>query len=236
VLRVDDLVVTYGRTAAVQHVSLTVERGELVGLLGANGAGKSTTLLTIAGVLRASHGSIVFNGKDIGRRTPEALVRDGLVLVPEGRHIFGRLTVEENLRLAAAAVSSRGGRGADYDRVFSLFPVLQERLRGYAAKLSGGEQQQLAIARALLARPNLLLLDEPSLGLAPLLVDRVFETVERLRGDGATILLVEQNAAQALAISDRSYIMQSGRIKTAGASADLRESDDVATAYLGAVR
>lgn len=234
-LSVDDVVVSYGKVTAVKGISLRVGEGELVGLIGANGAGKSTTLLTVAGVLRAQRGEISFDGKKLGRRTPEALVRDGLVLVPEGRHVFGRLTVEENLRLAAAAVRGSTGKAEDLDRVFTLFPILKERLRGYAGRLSGGEQQQLALARALVLRPKLLLLDEPSLGLAPLLVDRVFDVVDTLRKGGATILLVEQNASQTLAIADRCYVMQAGAIQAEGTAEEIRTSDVVSSAYLGTV-
>mgnify|MGYP001037992605 CR=1 FL=1 len=234
-LAVEDLAVSYGKVTAVKGISLRVGEGELVGLIGANGAGKSTTLLTLSGVLRPDRGNIVFDGKKLGRRTPESLVRDGLVLVPEGRHVFGRLTVEENLRLAAAAVRSSAGKAEDLERVFELFPILRERLRGYAGRLSGGEQQQLALARALLLRPKLLLLDEPSLGLAPLLVDRVFDTVDTLRADGATILLVEQNASQTLAIADRCYVMQAGAIQAEGTASELQSSDVVSSAYLGTV-
>jgi len=201
-LKITDLSVHYGRVRAVQNLSLEVDEGELVGLVGHNGAGKTTTLMTITGVLRPAGGSIVFDGRSIVGKSPDQILRTGVSLVPEGRRIFGRLSVGENLKIGTTARSDRR-RDADIAAMLERFPVLRRDWKKSGAKLSGGEQQQLAIARALLARPKLLLLDEPTLGLAPLIIDQVFDLLQELKNEGMTILLVEQNAARTIEIADR---------------------------------
>ena len=230
-LEVRGLTARYGPVVAVRDVDLRVGEGEIVALLGANGAGKTTTLMSIVGLHRARSGSIELDGREIGHLPAEKVVRHGVSLAPEGRRIFARLTVAENLRIGAAAA----GRDDDRrDRLLELFPVLRERLRLPAASLSGGEQQQLAIARALMSGPKLLLLDEPTLGLAPKLVRLVFDLIARLRDEeGVTILLVEQNVHQALACCDRAYLMRVGTVETEGTPEELRRDRRVQAAYLG---
>jgi branched-chain amino acid transport system ATP-binding protein len=230
-LEVRGLTARYGPVVAVRDVSLRVGEGEIVALLGANGAGKTTTLMSIVGLHRARTGRIALDGEEIGGLPPEQVVRRGVGLAPEGRRIFARLTVAENLRLGGAA----GGRDdARRERLLELFPTLRERLRLPAASLSGGEQQQLAIARALMPGPRLLLLDEPTLGLAPKLVRLVFDLIGRLRDEeGVTILLVEQNVHQALRICDRAYLMRVGGIEAEGTPDELRRDRRVQAAYLG---
>ena len=233
-LKITSLSVHYGRVRAVQNLALEVNEGELVGLVGHNGAGKTTTLMTIAGVLKPVAGDIVFNGRSLVGKSPDAILRAGISLVPEGRRIFGRLSVGENLKIGTT--SRRDGKRADEDiqRLLERFPVLERDWKKSGAKLSGGEQQQLAIARALLSAPKLLLLDEPTLGLAPLMVDRVFEILEELRRDGVTILLVEQNAARTIEIADRTYVMRSGgRIEFHGTGEELAKRGDFEAAYIG---
>jgi branched-chain amino acid transport system ATP-binding protein len=232
-LAVRGLTARYGPVVAVRDVSLTVNEGEIVALLGANGAGKTTTLLSIAGLHAQKTGEIEFEGRAIGRIPPEKVARRGISLAPEGRRLFGSLTVAQNLRLGSAA--SRGGnRDARRDRLLELFPVLRERLRQDAASLSGGEQQQLTIARALMSAPKLLLLDEPTLGLAPKLVRLIFDLIIRLRDEeGVTVLLVEQNVHKALDICDRAYLMRTGAIAAAGTPAELRRERQIDQAYLG---
>jgi branched-chain amino acid transport system ATP-binding protein len=233
-LKITDLSVHYGRVRAVQNLNIEVNEGELVGLVGHNGAGKTTTLMTIAGVLRPVSGDIVFQGRSLLGKAPDAILRAGISLVPEGRRIFGRLTVGENLRIGATGRRDRKRVDEDLKRLLERFPVLERDWAKSGAKLSGGEQQQLAIARALLAGPKLLLLDEPTLGLAPLMVDRVFEILDGLRKDGVTILLVEQNAARTIEISDRTYVMRSGgRIELHGTAEELAQRGDFETAYIG---
>jgi branched-chain amino acid transport system ATP-binding protein len=233
-LKITDLSVHYGRVRAVQHLTMEVNEGELVGLVGHNGAGKTTTLMTIAGVLRPASGDVVFQGRSLVGMAPDAILRAGISLVPEGRRIFGRLTVGENLRIGSTVRRDRKRVDDDLKRLLERFPVLERDWGKSGAKLSGGEQQQLAIARALLAGPKLLLLDEPTLGLAPLMVDRVFEILEGLRKDGVTILLVEQNAARTIEISDRTYVMRSGgRIELHGTAEELAQRGDFETAYIG---
>ena len=233
-LKITDLTVHYGRVRAVQNLTLEVNEGELVGLVGHNGAGKTTTLMTIAGVLRPVSGDVVFQGRSLVGLAPDAILRAGISLVPEGRRIFGRLTVGENLRIGATGRRDRKRVDDDLKRLLERFPVLERDWGKSGAKLSGGEQQQLAIARALLAGPKLLLLDEPTLGLAPLMVDRVFEILDGLRKDGVTILLVEQNAARTIEISDRTYVMRSGgRIELHGTAEELAQRGDFETAYIG---
>ena len=227
----------YGRIAAVQSLSLEVNEGELVGLVGHNGAGKSTTLWTITGVLRPSAGDITFRGQSIAGLSPDAILRQGISLVPENRRIFGRLTVGENLSIGTSARKDRKEAEADIRRMCERFPVLGTFLDRAGSKLSGGEQQQLAIARALLARPKLLLLDEPTLGLAPLIVDQVFEILAELKQEGVTMLLVEQNAVRTIEVADRTYVMRSGgRIDFEGTAQELAGMVDFAAAYIGMAR
>jgi branched-chain amino acid transport system ATP-binding protein len=233
-LLLEDVEVAYGAIRAVQGISLSVERGELVALIGSNGAGKSTTLRTISGLLRPRAGRLRYDGTDLVRLRPHEIVAAGIVQAPEGRQIFGGLTVRENLLLGATARRrDRVGLDQDLAHVLALFPVLQERLGQSGGTLSGGEQQMLAIGRALMARPRLLLLDEPSLGLAPLVVNRIFEVIARLKAEGTTILLVEQNARKALAVADRAYVMETGRVVLAGPARDLAANPAVERAYLG---
>jgi branched-chain amino acid transport system ATP-binding protein len=235
-LEVRGLEVGYGGIRAVKGIDLEVREGELVCLIGANGAGKSTTLRAICGLIAPRSGQVRYAGSDARARPPHELPRRGLVMVPEGRGIFGQLTVEENLAMGAFARTGRTMRGAardDLERQYATFPRLKERRTQTAGTLSGGEQQMLAIARALMARPKLLLLDEPSMGLAPRLVAKIFEIVREISAQGVTILLVEQNARLALEISARGYVMESGTIALAGESAKLRADPKVREAYLG---
>jgi branched-chain amino acid transport system ATP-binding protein len=232
-LRVSDLHASYGAITALRGISLEVKQGELVALLGANGAGKSTTLKSITGVHRVSKGEIVLSGESIANKTPEAIVKKGISLVPEGRDIFGGLTVEENLRLGAYTCYERTKYREDLQEMFALFPILEERRRQAGGLLSGGEQQQLAIARALMSHPKLLLLDEPSLGLSPTMVDQIFVLIRSLHERGITILLVEQNAERALEIVDRAYLLTTGSITFAGTPESLRSQVDIADAYFG---
>jgi branched-chain amino acid transport system ATP-binding protein len=233
-LSIDNLEVYYGAIQALRGISLRVEPGEVVTLIGANGAGKTTTLRTISGLLSPRGGSIIFDGKPIHGWAPHKVVRGGLVQVPEGREIFANLTVEENLQLATLVRKDRAGIRTDRDRALALFPRIKERLSQMAGTLSGGEQQMLAIARALLARPKLLMLDEPSLGLAPQLVRTIFQTIREINREGTTILLVEQNANMALHVAHRAYVIEVGQIRMEGPAAELAASDEVRKAYLGA--
>jgi len=226
----------YGAITALRGVSINVSQGELVALLGVNGAGKSTTLGCIAGVLRPWQGGIAFEGGSIVGKSPEQIARLGISLVPEGRDIFPSLTVEENLRLGAFTRSERTEYRRNLDEVYDLFPVLKERLQQPGATLSGGEQQQLAIARALMSSPRLLMLDEPSLGLAPALVDQIFELIARLHQRGVTILLVEQNVNRTLEIVDRAYLMNTGLIESQGTAQQLRSRADIESIYMGVGR
>lgn len=232
-LRIENLQVAYGGIAAVRGVDLQVNEGELVALIGANGAGKTSTLMAVAGVVRSRQGQIRFRGEDLTRLPPEQIIRRGIATVPENRDIFPDLTVEENLRLGAYIRHNRREYERDRALMCAHFPVLGERLRQAAGFLSGGEQQQLAIARALMSHPTLLMLDEPSLGLAPALVDKVFELVQTLRGEGRTVLLVEQNVRQTLQIADRVYILELGQVKASGVPADLAASLNIADLYFG---
>jgi branched-chain amino acid transport system ATP-binding protein len=232
-LRVDALVVRYGPIVAVREVSLHVEQGEIVALLGANGAGKSSFLNAIAGLVPAVGGRIAFRGQEIGGLPPERIVKGGLALTPEGRRVFPRLSVADNLRLGAVPQRSLAAVDEARRRVLELFPVLRERSDQIAGTLSGGEQQMLAIGRSLMAGPELLLLDEPSLGLAPILVDQIFELLARLREQGTTILLVEQNVHRALELADRAYVLVNGRVEREGPAAELRASAEIERAYLG---
>jgi branched-chain amino acid transport system ATP-binding protein len=232
-LVLEDVHVRYGAIAALRGVSINVEQGEMVALIGVNGAGKTTTLMTIAGVLKPTQGTITFAVQSIVGQSPEDIVRQGLALVPEGRRIFPGLTVEENLRLGAAIRNNRAEIQRDIDEMCTRFPILGERLKQPGGTLSGGEQQQLAIARGLMSRPSLLMLDEPSLGLAPRLVAEIFELVAQLRETGVTILLVEQNVERTLEIVDRAYLLNTGQVEYEGLADDLRKQVDIVSAYLG---
>jgi branched-chain amino acid transport system ATP-binding protein len=234
VLTITDLSARYGRVTALRSVSVSVGQGEIVAIVGPNGAGKSTTLAAITGIVRPSGGSIELEGRSLLGLPPERIVRLGIALVPEGRQIFSSLSVAENLELGTTPRRDRAAAREDLERELDRFPVLRTYYRTSAAKLSGGEQQQLAIARALLSRPKLLLLDEPSLGLAPIMIDRVFETLEQLRASGVTVLLVEQNATRAVALADRSYVLRTGRVGLSGTREELLRTADFAAAYLGA--
>jgi branched-chain amino acid transport system ATP-binding protein len=232
-LELREVEVAYGNIRALKGISLTVAEGELVTLIGANGAGKSTTLKTISGLLRPKSGTLLYQDQPIEHLLPHKIVALGISHCPEGRHLFGRLTVTENLRLGAVQRSDLEAIRGDIERVYKLFPVLKERSQQLAGTLSGGEQQMLAIGRALMSRPKLLLLDEPSLGLAPLLVVAIFETIRQLKREGATILLVEQNARLALDIADRAYVMETGRVTLQGPAAELKHNPQVEHTYLG---
>ena len=223
----------YGKIQALQDVSIRVDDGEIVTLIGANGAGKSTTLMTVCGILHPRSGEIVWNGAPIHQLPPHDIVKLGISQVPEGRLIFPELTVRENLDLGAFLRSDRDGIASDMDYVFELFPILKERISQQGGTLSGGEQQMLAVGRALMARPKLLLLDEPSLGLAPIIIQQIFSIIQKVNADGTTVFLVEQNANQALRIAHRGYVMENGRIAMEGRASDLLASEEVRKAYLG---
>lgn len=233
ILDVRDLSVSYGPIKVLMGLNLQVDKGEIVAMLGSNGAGKTTTLLSITGLLKRDGGSIRFRGRDIGNLATEDIVRSGMTMTPEGRHVFEDLTVIENLRMGAA-FRKRADFERMLDEVLGLFPVLASRRYQLGGTLSGGEQQMLAIGRSMMSEPELLLLDEPSLGLAPRIVDTIFNLIDRLKKRGTTILLVEQNARMALEISDRGYVIASGTVMASGTSRDLLASGDIAEAYLGA--
>jgi branched-chain amino acid transport system ATP-binding protein len=232
-LEIEGLVAGYGRTQVLHEVALEVREREIVALIGANGAGKSTLLNTVMGLVPVAAGEIRLSGTSVRRHSTAAIVRAGLVQVPERRQLFGSMTVEENLRMGAFAIKDRGSIQAAMERQFDQFPILGERRRQLASTLSGGEQQMVAIARAMMAAPRLMLLDEPSLGLAPLFVTRIFDQIKALRAGGGTILLVEQNARLALSIADRGYVLESGRISVAGSATELLHNPHVQDAYLG---
>ena len=232
-LRISDLEVYYGAIHALKGLSLEVHAGEIVTLIGANGAGKSTTLRTISGLITPKSGSIEFEGKSIAGTGAHEIVRMGLSQVPEGRRIFAEMTVLENLELGAFTRSDKDGIAADMEMVFTRFPRLKERISQQAGTLSGGEQQMLAMGRALMSRPRLLLLDEPSMGLAPLLIKEIFSIIVDINKTGTTVLLVEQNANMALSIANRAYVLETGRITLAGDARELAASEDVRKAYLG---
>jgi len=233
VLELNDVHVYYGSIHALKGVSLTVGSSEIVTLIGANGAGKSTTLRAINGLNRPRQGTIRFNGADITTATPHAIVKGGIAQSPEGRRLFPRMTVVENLEMGAFQRTDRANFGADMERVFELFPRLYERRTQKAGTMSGGEQQMCAIGRALMARPKLLLLDEPSMGLAPIFVDKIFEIVVEINSQGTPVLLVEQNALMALDVASRGYVMETGRITLDGPAAELKTNAAVQKAYLG---
>lgn len=230
-LDIKELVVRYGKAEALRGVSLAVERDEIVALIGNNGAGKSTLLSAISGLIRSASGAIAFEGREITSAASDAIVRLGIVQVPEGRLIFPDLTVRENIRLGAYV--RKGDLSEDLDRVFTLFPILKERANQAGGTLSGGEQQMLALARAMMARPKLLLLDEPSLGLAPVVVERIYQTIRDIHQQGTPVLLVEQNAFLALNTAHRAYVIETGRIVLSGAASDLLDNQAVREAYLG---
>ncbi len=235
-LKVSDINVYYGAIHALKGISFHVEEGEIVSLIGANGAGKTTTMQTISGLLRSRTGSITFRDTEISKTEPHKIVRMGLAQVPEGRRVFSTMTVQENLEMGAYILSGKKGAttAQDLEMVFDRFPRLKERRRQVAGTLSGGEQQMLAIGRALMSHPSMLLLDEPSMGLAPLLVQEIFDCIQQVNKGGTTILLVEQNAKMALSVSHRAYVLETGTIVLEGPAADLLANDQVKHAYLGA--
>ena len=232
ILKVDNINVYYGAIHAIKGISFEVNEGEIVTLIGANGAGKSTTLQTVSGLLRSRTGSIEFNGENISHVPAHKLVYKGLAQVPEGRRIFLQMSVEENLELGAST-QKNAGIDADLESVYEQFPRLRERKKQIAGTLSGGEQQMLAMGRALMSHPKLLMLDEPSMGLAPILVEQIFDIIRQLHKNGTTILLVEQNAQMALSVADRAYVLETGKITLSGTGKELAESDEVRKAYLG---
>ena len=232
ILKVENMNVYYGAIHAIKGISFHVDQGEVVTLIGANGAGKSTTLQTVSGLLRSRTGSIQFCGESISNVPSHKIVEKGLAQVPEGRRIFLQMSVEENLEMGAYTQSASGVE-ADLEKVYTQFPRLKERRRQIAGTLSGGEQQMLAIGRALMSHPRLLMLDEPSMGLAPILVEQIFDIIRKLHKEGTTILLVEQNAQMALSVADRAYVMETGKITLSGTGAELAASDEVKKAYLG---
>ena len=232
-LKLDNIEVYYGNIHALKGVSLEVHEGELVSILGANGAGKTTTLMTISGIIRPRRGTVSYLDTDLGKMLPEGIVIQGIVQCPEGRRIFGTLNVMENLRMGAIRRKDPEQVKNDLEWVFSLFPILKSRIHQTGATLSGGEQQMLAIGRSLMAKPRLLMLDEPSLGLAPLVVREIFRVIQQLRQQGVTILLVEQNARQAMAIADRCYLLETGRVALSGTVAELKSNIALEQFYLG---
>ncbi len=232
-LTVDNLTVHYGAIQALRGISFSVDEGEIITLIGSNGAGKTTTLHSISNIIKKTSGTVTFQGEDITSTSADAIVRTGLIQVPEGRRIFSNLSVRENLEMGAFTRKDKAGIKADMENVFELFPRLKERLKQLAGTLSGGEQQMLAMGRALMARPKLLLLDEPSMGLAPILVDEIFSIIQKINKDGTTILLVEQNAFKALSIANRAYILETGSIVKTGEASALISDDSIRSAYLG---
>ncbi|MDY4677740.1 MAG: ABC transporter ATP-binding protein [Bifidobacterium tsurumiense] len=233
-LKIDNLNVSYGAIDAVKGISLTVNDGEIVSLIGANGAGKTTTLHTITGLVPAKSGSITFDGHDLLNTPSNKIVTLGMAHIPEGRHVFTRMSVQENLEMGAYSLKDQSGMQKDLDRAFGLFPRLKERRHQLAGTLSGGEQQMLAMGRALMGHPTMILMDEPSMGLSPLMVKEIFSIITRLHDQGITVLLVEQNAKMALSIADRAYVLETGRITMQGDADDLLHDEKVRKAYLGA--
>ncbi|MDR6265879.1 ABC transporter ATP-binding protein [Roseobacter sp. N2S] len=233
-LSAKDLYVRYGAVEAVRGVSFELQQGEIVALLGANGAGKSSIMNAITGLVPTASGQVMFDGKDITGSAPESLAPAGLTLSPEGRRVFGTLSVADNLRMGAFALTDKDAISAAWDRVYDLFPILRERKDQYAGTLSGGQQQMLAVGRALMSNPRVLLLDEPSLGLAPLIVDQIFDLILKLRDQGVTLLVVEQNVAKTLQVADRAYVLVSGEVVEQGKPSQLSESGTMQDAYLGA--
>ena len=232
-LEVQNVHAYYGKIHALKNVSMRIDKGEIVTLIGANGAGKSTTLRTMSGLLKPKEGTIRLNGEDLTRYKPHEIVTKGIIQVPEGRRIFGQLTVMENLDMGAFSCKDSKLTDENFERVFTLFPRLKERIRQVAGTLSGGEQQMLAMGRAMMANPEILLLDEPSMGLAPVLVDSIFDTIQQLHSSGTTILLVEQNARMALQVAIRGYVMQTGEVVLDDSADILRENEMVRKVYMG---
>lgn len=232
-LKINDLHVYYGKIEAIKGIDFEVNEGEIVTLIGANGAGKSTTLRTISGLLRPQKGSVVLNGVDISKEKPYKIPSFGIAQVPEGRQVFADMTVRENLLMGAFIRNDKEQIAQDLESIYDYFPRLKERENQRAGTLSGGEQQMLAMGRALMTRPKLILLDEPSMGLAPILVDEIFNMIKKINENGTTVLLVEQNANKALSIADRGYVLETGTIKTSGKASDLLVNDEVRSAYLG---
>lgn len=232
-LEIKDLHVFYGAIHALKGISLTVGDGELVSLIGANGAGKTTTLHAISGLLRAASGSITLDGTDLQSVPANSIIRLGLAHVPEGRHVFAQMTVEENLKMGAYSISDTKRVAENMERVYGHFPRLKERRRQLAGTLSGGEQQMLAVGRALMAKPKVMMMDEPSLGLAPLVVKDIFSIIRRINDDGVTVLLIEQNANAALKIADRGYVLQTGNVTMTGTGMELLNDESIKEAYLG---
>ncbi|MEK7791025.1 MAG: ABC transporter ATP-binding protein [Deltaproteobacteria bacterium] len=233
ILKIENIVVAYGEITALKGISISVNQGEIVTLIGSNGAGKSTTLRTVSGILRPQTGNIFFEGKDMSSLKPHLIVRAGISQSPEGRGIFSNLSVEDNLEMGAYVRKGKEGIRKDKEYVFELFPILKERRRQPGGTLSGGEQQMLTISRALMARPKLLLLDEPSLGLAPQIITQIFKVIQMINQDGTTILLVEQNANKALHIAHKAYVLETGKIVLQGKASDLLNNPEVKKAYLG---
>ncbi|MEE8726083.1 MAG: ABC transporter ATP-binding protein [Bifidobacterium thermacidophilum] len=233
-LDIKNLSVSYGAIDAVKDISLHVDDGEIVSLIGANGAGKTTTLHTITGLVPAKSGSIMFNGQDLLKTKANRIVTLGMAHVPEGRHVFTRMSVQENLEMGAYSLKDTSHVSEDLDKVYTYFPRLKERRRQLAGTLSGGEQQMVAMGRAMMSRPNTILMDEPSMGLSPKLVKEIFRIIEKLHDEGITVLLVEQNAKMALSIADRAYVLETGRITMEGKASDLLHDEKVRKAYLGA--
>lgn len=232
-LKVNDLHVDYGMIKAVRGVSFEVNQGEIVSLIGANGAGKSTILRTISGLVRPASGSIEFLGKDIAKSSPQNIVKEGLIHVPEGRHVFKGMSVKENLEMGAFLRNRKDDLAKEEEEIFERFPILKQRLNQDSATLSGGEQQMLAMGRALMAKPKLLLLDEPSMGLAPIFIKEIFNIIQAINAQGTTVLLIEQNANMALSIAHRGYVLETGKIVLSGTGSELLESEEVQKAYLG---
>jgi len=232
-LKVTDLEVSYGAIKALRGISFEVNQGEIITLIGSNGAGKTTTLHSISNIIKKAGGNVVFEEEDISSLSPDAIVRKGLIQVPEGRRIFANLSVRDNLEMGAFTRKDKGGIKEDLEMVYEMFPRLKERIRQVAGTLSGGEQQMLAMGRALMSKPRLLLLDEPSMGLAPILVDEIFSIIQRINKAGTTVLLVEQNAYKALSIADRAYILETGLVTKSGDAGDLAKDNAVKAAYLG---
>lgn len=233
ILEVKNLSVSYGAIKALRNISFSVEQGEIISLIGSNGAGKTTTLHAVSNIIKKNEGQVFFEGEDITNLSPDKIVAKNLIHVPEGRRIFQNLTVRENLELGAFLRKDKDGIKDDMENVFELFPRLKERIKQNAGTLSGGEQQMLAIGRGIMAKPKVLLLDEPSMGLAPILVDEIFSIIQKINGQGTTILVVEQNAYKALSIADRAYILETGSVTKSGDAKKLAVDDSVRAAYLG---
>lgn len=232
-LKINNLNVFYGRIHALKGISLEVEEGEIVSLIGANGAGKSTLLKTLSGLIRSKEGDIIYLGKSIVGKPAQSIVKAGISHVPEGRRVFAEMSVEENIELGAFLRKDRAGIQQDFQKVYEVFPRLYERRKQMAGTLSGGEQQMLAMGRAIMARPKLLLLDEPSMGLAPIMVQTIFDIIKGINDEGTTILLVEQNAHMALSVANRGYVIETGKMTLSGTAKELQESEEVKKAYLG---